>query len=359
MLGGSSFKKTVTARDFLPAFHDFAASPLIRCLFSASPARSRSKLAALVSCVIVTGWYAWGRHLVLAICFAMPVFGVFARSLIERLASARKVRLLVSKDSKCDALPAARETLLQMGLDEVIVNRILLDASGNPEILIGEFDQNNRLASEVGSIPLFDGFQVDPENFKKRSRSRVKVVIVSNVVAIKKIHNHRSHFYGEVLTLSALSGIVGVPKLIRACLDSRTIYESFIVGRNVGSLMSERGASISVQFQAETKYRAGRNWSESEALPKERELAIKAFRSVVSEEFVSQLAHLFESIHNAGVIVLDIKYGNVIIKDDKPFLVDFDVGRIFTKNSIAFEFAKAADRDRFAYFFGNGLSPEP
>ena len=76
--------------------------------------------------------------------------------------------------------------------------------------------------------------------------------------------------------------------------------------------------------------------------------------SVVAPQFIEDLHSLVKRIHQAGVELYDIKYGNVIIerKTGKPFLVDFESARTYPRShSKNFTVIRDRDTEKFNLFF--------
>jgi hypothetical protein len=79
----------------------------------------------------------------------------------------------------------------------------------------------------------------------------------------------------------------------------------------------------------------------------------------MDEASVGALGRLLDGIHRAGVVIHDVKYGNVIMLDGKPYLCDFDDARVYPRHSLRFLAERESERDRFNYVFGGHLRSEP
>jgi serine/threonine protein kinase len=241
-----------------------------------------------------------------------------------------------------------------MGIGAEPMSRIL-EAASHGEVVVAELDQNNRILSHFGDIPLYHGALIGPEDFRERSRNRMQIVVTSDVVAIKKTYSIRGRFSNEVLSLDALRHVEGVPRIISVNLKNRILYQSFIPGENLGSLMAERGATVRVQFQVGKAYPGPGLWQEGHPESDQRELLLRALHDVVGDEFLTKLEVLIQRAHQAGVALRDVKHGNVLIHDGAPHLCDFDLSHRFQRNGIRFLVSRDRERDRFNYLFARDL----
>ena len=271
----------------------------------------------------------------------------------------RRLRDLASQQWPTSPVPPAADTLARMGLDPATVGRLLAAARREPEVLIATFDQNNRVTSEVGRIPLFDGWAVSPAEFKPRARNRLELVVFRGVVAIKKTYRDRVGLDGEATALHALAGLEGVPRIVFLRRDARVLYQSFLPGENLGSVMARRGATVSLQHRVAAGYPGSSRWDAGLTQPPERAACLEALGAVMGEASIGALRTLLAGVHRAGVVVHDVKYGNVILLDGKPHLCDFDDARAYLRTSLRFLAERERERDTFNYVFGGGGRARP
>lgn len=350
-------KKFITLRTLLPVRYDLVKAQICRTFLLAISTRPR-KLATIWLWLVLPAVFASQQHYLLAVGFSLPIFLILAVRVHERVAEWKQVRRIVSGIREWEGMPPAREILLAIGLELEVVDRILSEADARPEVTIAEFDQNNRVISRVGHIPLFDGYLIGPKEFRPRARNRVLLVVLSGVVAIKKIYGEYGRFCNEALALYALSEVDGIPKIISARARERVLYQSFIPGSNLGSLIDKCGASVSIQYEASVQYPGRGKSTEGQRFPSARQLALEALNKAVDKDLVTAIGRLVERIHNAGVAIRDVKYGNVIVHRGRPCLCDFDGARIFQKNNWRCLMERESDRDKFNYYFGTELISE-
>lgn len=252
-------------------------------------------------------------------------------------------------------LPSARQTLLAMGVDAATAERVAA-AAQQGEVRLAIFDYESRVLSEIGPIPFFEGFHVTAEAFKDRDRHNLELVIAREVVCVKKLYLDRTSFENELRALHALSGLPGVPRIVAVRFHPRVLYQSFVLGRNLGTIMGRHGATDEVQQQVSVSFAAGDRWNP--ATEGARETAVAALSASVAPEIVAKLSALIERIHERGVTIGDIKYGNVLLLNDQPSLCDFDFATVFRRNGWRCARVREIDREKFNYFFNGGVLSE-
>jgi tRNA A-37 threonylcarbamoyl transferase component Bud32 len=318
---------------------------------TSTPRRKVLLLALLAALSALALWRSW---YVASLVLLIPALAIASSPLTERLATRRLVKTLADKPRNLAGLSAAEATLSEMGIGHDHVAKIL-SLAADREFVVAELDQNNRVLSHVGDIPLYADAIISNDQFRKRSRNRMQIVIRSGVVAIRKQYSIHRRFANELISLDSLDAVPAVPKIISVDLKNRVLHQSYIPGKNLGSLMSARGATVSIQ------YRVGKAYSrlrEPQASPvtTERSLLLRALHASVDREFIETLERLFVDIHREGVALRDIKHGNVLIYDGQPYWCDFDLSHRFASNSLRFLLTRDRERDRFNYLFDGSLT---
>jgi hypothetical protein len=253
-----------------------------------------------------------------------------------------------------DGLAGARQTLGELGLDEATAGRI--ETAGG-EIRLAAFDQGNRVLSDVGPIPYFAGVQIGPEEFRVRARHRLELVVFRGVVCVKKVYGDRVSFERELLALDAMAGLPGVPRIVEAQYSPPILYQSFLLGRNLGDLMARHGAPVSIQHQVSMSYWGPDRWR-AQPLSPARDVALRALSASVGPAVIRRVGELLSAIHRRGVTLSDVKYGNVLVVGDQPYFCDFDRATVFRWNTWRCVREREVDRDLFNYGFGGGLLSE-
>lgn len=295
-----------------------------------------------------------GQPAVLAVgLLGIAGFGAkFAIAILERPVG---LLLLSRRDFPLAGITPARETLRLLGLDAQTVARIGLELDAGREVRLASFDQENRLLSGVGPIPYFANELITREQFIPRLRHRLDLVAAFGVVAIRKAYQGRISLENEALALAALAGLEGVPRIVSLEWRTRVMYQSFLPGENLGSLMAAKGATVSIQHQVATGRPPAGTWTEESAGSEERRTALRVLGEVAARRSVDALGRMLVEVHEAGVILGDVKYGNVLMQDGRPVLCDFDWSRVVARRGLSGLDRRDAERDIFNYSFGGSL----
>ncbi len=347
----SMFTRRISAAKLiLPVYVDALIARLAHAWlhFTSTP---RRKVLMLVLLAVLGALALWRTGSAVGLVFLIPALAIAGTPLVERLATRRLARMLAGKPRSLTGLSSAEATLSEMGISHDHVAKVLALAADR-EFVVAEFDQNNRVLSHVGHIPLYADANISTDQFRKRSRNRMQIVIRSGVVAIRKQYSIYRRFANELIALDSLDAVPAVPKIISVDLQSRVLHQSYVPGKNLGSLMAERGATVSIQF------RVGKAYSRLGAsqVSGERSLLLRALQASVDRGFIETLERLFVDIHQEGVALRDIKHGNVLIYDGQPFWCDFDLSHRFAGNSLRFLLTRDRERDRFNYLFDGYLT---
>jgi hypothetical protein len=211
----------------------------------------------------------------------------------------------------------------QLGIElrraEILIDEMLK----NQELVLADWDQENRVCSRVGSIPQFKSFMTDKYGFKPRKRNLLSLVLLPSGLAVKKIFTQRSCWFNEITVLHTLRSNTNSPKLLHLCYRTKTLYQSFIAGENLGSIMINRGVSVeqknllSLDDCAQNPH-------------------LDDLRLTLGDTRIAHLREVVKECHKLGVALIDIKYGNIILGEDTIFLCDFENSVVFPRHSICF-----------------------
>jgi hypothetical protein len=316
--------------------------------------RGRKRLLLGSSLVIAIAGlaFSWYPLLAAGLLVAAPLSISYAR---DRAFRTVRLRAAIRRHRDLSNLEPASQVLSKMGIDEQRIDDLLRRAKLETELPIAELDQNNRVVSDVGPIPLFENALIERDAFQKRSRNKVEIVIISNVVALKKSYRDFTSFRNEVIALDALKRLERVPKIVALDEQRQSLCQSFVPGPNLGTLMVTKGASVSNQYQAGRKYPGIDGWSRTPPTESERSSVLRAQSEVVDEAFIAALQKLFVAVHAEGVGMTDVKHGNVISYGGQPYFCDFDFARVQRSNDISFLLTRNRERDKFNYLFNGDL----
>lgn len=232
----------------------------------------------------------------------------------------------------------------EIGLEEKELNRLKKQLEYGTEVVIAAVDQDGRLLSHFGPI---EGLpMVSKQEFLTKTRFYLEICGINDEVVVKKQYGgNKLAFLTELDILHCLASVgCNVPAIKDVNFDDLCISMSFVAGCSLQEMMAGRGALIR---DGDIK----RNQRLMSLSSKERmglycEEGKQFLSSVVDQQFIDELYIELKKIHQAGVELYDIKWGNVIVEDTtgKPFLVDFDSARRYpnTKSKV---FTIERDRD--------------
>ncbi len=340
----------------LPIYRDKGYTGVTRSVSLATRGVTRKVLMTAVAVTLTIVLTVLG-HPVIAVLVAFLALGPGSLYAVRAVRRKSRVKRLANIGwSGIEGLPPARQTLLELGIAEATVDRVAL-ASQAAAVRIATFDQDNRVLSDIGPIPFFADVLTTPQEFRKRARNVLELVTYKDVVCIRKTYGNRSNFEQEVLALHALTGVPGVPRLLAVQHTPPAIYESFVMGRSIGSLMTSRGASVSVQYRVSTSFDAPDRWNPG-TMAQARDVAVQALRASAERDVIAKAADLIDRIHLHGVTIGDVKYGNVLVVDGLPYICDFEGAEVHSRNDWRFVNDRATDREKFNYFFDGDVLSE-
>ena len=177
----------------------------------------------------------------------------------------------------------------------------------------------------------------------------------SGILTVRKCYSNYRCFENELLALAALAGSRGVPRLVAVQRKQRVLYQTFLPGRNLGSILVERGVTMDDQFRFTWKYPGISNWSERSGLSPDQARVRATVAAALNGPRRRGLAEILKATHRSGVAIRDVKFGNVIADGDQVYICDFDGAEVFPPNSRRFLRVRERERDQFNYFFGTNF----
>ncbi len=265
------------------------------------------------------------------------------------------VRRLAGRRFPLDDVPPARETLMALRIDPATVDRIVAESADGREVKLASFDQENRLLSSVGPIPYFKGELITEEQFIPRYRHLLDLVVTRGVVAVRKGYSNSTSLENEALALAALATMPGIPRIVHLDRAATVMYQSFLIGENMGSLMAARGASVDTQHEMMVNRPRPGTWTEESLRIPQRHTCMLALASIVPVTILDELESMILRIHQMGVTVGDVKFGNVLLRQGRPLLIDFDWARLIKARSVAALLRRDEERDVFNFSFGRAM----
>lgn len=346
-------KKLITVWTLVPIYWDKQIARISRRLSDAGATPTR-KLALGAPFLLLGGVLAITGPIILSIIAFTPAALILGQPVKTRIMHRIRVRRL-SKSRTNPVTPAssAHDILLKLGVDPTTIDEILSRQNEENEVLIAEIDQQNRMMSRIGSSLSLAATSVDQENFEKRRHHRIELVLISGALAIKKSYCNYGYFANELLALDALNSLPIVPQLLAVDRNNLVIYQTYLEGSNLGSILIEHGVTVDDQFRF--TYPGIGNWSEEAGGADKRSQIMSCLKGILNPSQIECISDLLIAIHRAGIAVKDVKYGNIIVGDDKIYMCDFDGAEVFQSNSRRFVRARELDRDKFNYYFGTSL----
>ncbi len=261
--------------------------------------------------------------------------GLFARATCRlelQLSRLLSRRLLAALERRKDELLAVgargyRRSVHEIGFTPQALEYVESCSRPHAEVVVAKIDQDGFFRS---ATPLFEGAPVAPDaQFMAREKFEMFLVVHNGIVGVRKCYGSRRHaFITELVCLTRL-GEAGcnVPAVMAIDFRELTITMSYIHGDVLRERLARCGARL-----------RDRDWATAERLsPEERESrrhrrieeGWKHLVEAVDAEFLAKLRSQMARIHAAGVAVIDVKYGNIMVEHSsgEPYLIDFEYSR--------------------------------
>lgn len=325
--------------------------------------RRERKLAALAvaaaggGVALFAGWVPGFSAAGLAVLYVTGPRGEeWVRRWSTTLVAARRRKRRAAPDREdASALPRALEALGLRGHEMLTA----LEKAPEGHVVLAAYSQDDRLISFVGPIPRLELIMAtEPEHATPRVRHAVELVARRDGLCIRKTYRNYKHrklrvrwWSQEAAALERLAGVPEVPDLVEVRPQELVLYQRFVQGTPLAAVMGQHGLGLVEQQALRAAYRGPGAWRADQDVGGRR-LLTRRLAEILGEDFLAALGDLVERVHGAGVIMGDVKYGNVIVTDEGPRLVDFDMARVFRPGSASFQVARERERDLIHYTFG-------
>ncbi len=295
----------------------------------------------------VANWYEWYRH---------------SRKFIDRHSVNQQFEYWRSQEAAVLRVGenGYRLELKQLGLSPPSLARLEEQLHDSPEVVIADIDRNGFLQSYFG--PIANTPAIDKDKYLPRRRFQVQVVARNGYAGVRKSYRgSKQHFVNELKILHTLVAAgCHVPAIMAVDFDNLTITFSYIAGHVLKQDLASRGAQL---YSVKLGKAAGLGLSERRRVREKRAReGTRVLADVVGEQFLERLFQELCRIHDAGVLDLDIKYGNIIneSKTKQPYWIDFEHATLYPKQSSrAFQILSNRDIIKFNQFFGTGKPVAP
>lgn len=202
-------------------------------------------------------------------------------------------------------------------------------------IKVGKYKDSNGF-NQIGFIDMDGLIHVDQKychlihpndlyhegDFLPRKKFTINVYLKDNQLILEKnFKNIGYDFYNELSVLHRLRNVDCVPKIHYVDYKNRLIYMGYIKGY----VLREKIAKLCPEIRDIYKKLNGSKL----VIPENHVDPAIVVKDVVSLELLNRIRKSVEQIHREKVLIVDIKYGNIIVQDEKPFLIDFNNSVIF------------------------------
>ncbi|GAB6098057.1 hypothetical protein JCM14469_43120 [Desulfatiferula olefinivorans] len=191
----------------------------------------------------------------------------------------------------------------------------------------------------ISSLKLKENHQ-----FLKRKKYNLSLVVLDGgILAVKKKFGKENiaFFANELIVLSTLQNRCMVPRIIKTDINNCILYMSYINGITVRSMLASQGAMIlDVHYLSKNEQNSRNEWIK-------RVLEGKKYLSTcIDQRTIDMIYKTIKQIHNLGVCVYDIKYGNIMIEKstNDVYFIDFENSILFSCHK-GFIYKKAIEFD--------------
>jgi len=242
--------------------------------------------------------------------------------------------------------------LKELGLTPEAITQIEREHQSSREVTIADIDQNGLWFSLYGTIKGVP--QIERDVFKERSRFKIQVVSLDRKIGIRKNFNGNAFaFVNELRTLHLLAEEgCDVPAVMAIDFDALTLTISYIKGDPLDHLIAMANAET-IAINKEEYSNLVRLISGRKRL-RHIQLSHQSLEGIFDKKQTAGLFDQLRKIHRSGIILKDIKYGNIIIehRTRRPFWIDFDHTRYYANASKScFSFLRDIDVERFDALF--------
>lgn len=242
--------------------------------------------------------------------------------------------------------------LNELGLNPEAVATIEQKHQNSKEVVIADIDQTGLWFSHHG--PINDVPQIKQTEFRERYRFKIQIVSLEGIIGVRKNYNGNAFaFVNELRALSLLAKEnCNVPAVMAIDFDKLTLTISYIKGDPLDDLIAK--------IEAETIYKNTEKDGNLITLVSGRKRSRnirqgpRPLDGIFDKTRIDDLLTQLKKIHRTGIILKDIKYGNIIIERNtgKPFWIDFDYTRYYANVSKpTFAFLRDIDIERFNLLF--------
>jgi serine/threonine protein kinase len=199
--------------------------------------------------------------------------------------------------------------------------------------MIAFFDQENGVCLNIAED------LAKRDKHQPRQRNRVSVVSHHGDICLMKTYQTLGCLINEVRSLDKLKNVAGVPKLIDISVKHRQVYQSLVPGTALSEILNENGITPVDLYLYENEMIDDPDYP--------RAFNPSTATKWLTPGFISQLSFMLNAIHDSGVLIRDVKFGNIMVQGDTPYLVDFDAATVLSGGSATDHLSVATENGRF------------
>jgi len=220
------------------------------------------------------------------------------------------------------------------------------------ELVVGHVVDDAFCTGVFGPIPFFHN--LPPEDVRERQRRPLDIVVVNNLVLIRKSYRgDMAALRRELLCSALLYGKANVPPVYRVDWEKCALYKNLIFGKMVRDLLLETGVRILNSQTATDPELQG--LSNDERIQRVWARGRQFIAKCVSPRTFDALEAQIKLIHEEGITGFSITWGNVILSgpSQEPWIIDFDNARVHFHRWTPSSLWRRAD-DKYKYFKNYG-----
>ena len=227
-------------------------------------------------------------------------------------------RRLARLRQRLGPLPRGGIGLRIADLDRALDSRLAAMRAPGRETVVADFDQDGALASRFG--PIAGIATIARDQFLPRSGCAVSLVDLDGRFGVRKeFSGATGRFVQELEALLELEACdCPVPRIINVDWNARSVTMTFVRGHVVRELLAAAGAPIRDRDDPRPY---------SRAVDRERILAGRALvHRVMTPAQIEAIRAALDAIHQAGFVLEDVKFGNIILEHGSgaPLFVDLE-----------------------------------
>lgn len=218
--------------------------------------------------------------------------------------------------ARLGALPRKNVGVLLKDIDPAMEERVRPLRQIDRELVIGDFDQDGGIVSRFGPM---DGVpSIASDQFMARTGFPVLLVDLNGRLGVRKEFRSYGRFVQEIEALLDLDARgCPVPHVMNVDWYAHALTITFVPGRVVREMLAQAGADI----RDRTLEGAYTRSIDKERIRRGREVVPR----VLSDWQISRIAAGLAAIHEAGFVLEDVKYGNIVLNaHGEPVFIDLE-----------------------------------